>query len=1098
MSDKLLSSQEIFNRCFINNSLIINPTDYFSTQNFLNAIFDSSNNALRISVNGGEGITYWQAPVATIGDLPLTGGTGETRIVRDAGDGVPGIYTFDGVSWVVSGGGNSNDLGWFATPLALTTAHPTADDGNFAIVGTTDTVWVWDSDTTSWLDTGLNGLVTSVFGRTGPVTAQANDYTWNQINKATSSLADITTRSAGDLSSGNLNIARMPVGGIWGLTSPLSMTAPTYTKALTFDAVYYYDGAVFTDNTEDAKYRDSNITLFESTTDMTYVGLVDTPPQAIGLGLYDYTETGATLVLEYWNGSAWTPAVFVDDTNGLNKDGALLVTLQGDEAKTIVNGLNSYWLRLSSSTQADATPIASVIAPYDSIASFSVNGDTAPNYSMSVTAGGTTVWRSPSSIDPDASLRIGYDSRWEEHFIRFTATNYEVELNKDHLSITDNSSDMYRGQYYARQWGIYNDTRVIQIVADTFMGQLDVTRNVTGSPNYNLLSRIDVADGVNAHLSLRKNDLGIGTPDYHWFSATQDSLEFIKRISGVLSTIFRIDASSGTGSITMLGHATALASISTGLADNDKLVTKGYVDDKTWDASDITTGNIDIARMPTGGSWSLSSPLTIASSGLGTVGSPNLILGSNGSGINPTIGFYQTLSSNTNILGLSIGGSKIWESRYNSIGIPTSMFSLAAGAFINEFSSDGTMAGNSTYAVPTESAVVTYVGANTFWNRTGTILSPKTAGDNVELTTATQVKELLTLKNTNTSAESITTIAWHDEDGLAFDMYYHKIDTNVGNFEIYDNRAGFEAFRIYMGSGNAFVRGGFIVNNGAVDSDFIIRKLTSGDAYQYDAGNDAHLWGGTTYTIAAETYKFYKAGGNNNFYIETNSTNNARAIVKNGDGNWAMGVGSGGNWTLSRIGTFGNAIQVDNAVAGNNLILNLASGNTIFNGAYLDWDFTIRKLTSGSALVYDAGLDRITLGSVLGLANGTVSLPSLIFDGETTTGLYRKAANSLSIATQATERFNIDASGIVSINSLSAPSDGTIPVASTTGALSLSTALITSSPTGGSMLNLAEYASDPSSGLLAGDIWIVANGSGSKLLKYYDGSVKYSVELTQE
>lgn len=39
------------------------------------------------------------------------------------------------------------------------------------------------------------GAVTSVYGRVGNVTAQAGDYTWAQINKATSSIADITNKS---------------------------------------------------------------------------------------------------------------------------------------------------------------------------------------------------------------------------------------------------------------------------------------------------------------------------------------------------------------------------------------------------------------------------------------------------------------------------------------------------------------------------------------------------------------------------------------------------------------------------------------------------------------------------------------------------------------------------------------------------------------------------------------------------------------------------------------------------------------------------------------------------------------------------------------
>ena len=43
--------------------------------------------------------------------------------------------------------------------------------------------------------------VSSVFGRSGVVTAQTNDYTWLQVNKATSSLADIATRNFADLQS---------------------------------------------------------------------------------------------------------------------------------------------------------------------------------------------------------------------------------------------------------------------------------------------------------------------------------------------------------------------------------------------------------------------------------------------------------------------------------------------------------------------------------------------------------------------------------------------------------------------------------------------------------------------------------------------------------------------------------------------------------------------------------------------------------------------------------------------------------------------------------------------------------------------------------
>lgn len=44
--------------------------------------------------------------------------------------------------------------GFYATYRALNEAHPTGKDGDWAIVGTTDTIWTWDSDTENWFDSG--------------------------------------------------------------------------------------------------------------------------------------------------------------------------------------------------------------------------------------------------------------------------------------------------------------------------------------------------------------------------------------------------------------------------------------------------------------------------------------------------------------------------------------------------------------------------------------------------------------------------------------------------------------------------------------------------------------------------------------------------------------------------------------------------------------------------------------------------------------------------------------------------------------------------------------------------------------------------------
>jgi hypothetical protein len=55
-------------------------------------------------------------------------------------------------------GGSGYNLGWYATELALNTAHPTGNDGEFALVGSTDTVWIWDGDTNAWVDSGSGAI----------------------------------------------------------------------------------------------------------------------------------------------------------------------------------------------------------------------------------------------------------------------------------------------------------------------------------------------------------------------------------------------------------------------------------------------------------------------------------------------------------------------------------------------------------------------------------------------------------------------------------------------------------------------------------------------------------------------------------------------------------------------------------------------------------------------------------------------------------------------------------------------------------------------------------------------------------------------------
>lgn len=57
-------------------------------------------------------------------------------------------------------------VGFYATYEALNAAQPTGKDGNWAIVGTTDTIWVWDSDTGTWKDTGESSKFANYYDKT--------------------------------------------------------------------------------------------------------------------------------------------------------------------------------------------------------------------------------------------------------------------------------------------------------------------------------------------------------------------------------------------------------------------------------------------------------------------------------------------------------------------------------------------------------------------------------------------------------------------------------------------------------------------------------------------------------------------------------------------------------------------------------------------------------------------------------------------------------------------------------------------------------------------------------------------------------------------
>lgn len=70
-------------------------------------------------------------------------------------------------------------VGWYPNYEALYAAHDTGYDGNWAIVGDTDTIWIWDSDTGVWKDTGESSRFANYYDKTQ---IDANFYGKTQID----------------------------------------------------------------------------------------------------------------------------------------------------------------------------------------------------------------------------------------------------------------------------------------------------------------------------------------------------------------------------------------------------------------------------------------------------------------------------------------------------------------------------------------------------------------------------------------------------------------------------------------------------------------------------------------------------------------------------------------------------------------------------------------------------------------------------------------------------------------------------------------------------------------------------------------------------
>lgn len=97
------------------------------------------------------------ASSATLSESWAVGGTGS----REGEDTNNAKYYAEQAQSVSQG-----QLGWYATPQDLQAAHPTGQNGQWAIIGSTDTIWTWDSDTSAWVDSGSQVDLSNYYTKT--------------------------------------------------------------------------------------------------------------------------------------------------------------------------------------------------------------------------------------------------------------------------------------------------------------------------------------------------------------------------------------------------------------------------------------------------------------------------------------------------------------------------------------------------------------------------------------------------------------------------------------------------------------------------------------------------------------------------------------------------------------------------------------------------------------------------------------------------------------------------------------------------------------------------------------------------------------------
>ncbi len=256
----------------------------------------------------------------------------------------------------------------------------------------------------------------------------------------------------------------------------------------------------------------------------------------------------------------------------------------------------------------------------------------------------------------------------------------------------------------------------------------------------------------------------------------------------------------------------------------------------------------------------------------------------------------------------------------------------------------------------------------------------------------------------------------------------------------------------------------------------------------------------TAATLGLGSTTTLNLGGGSAATIQTPSGNANLSLLANGSGTAALDSGASGTATLGN--TSATTVNIGNTAA---TTIGIGAGGSLARAISVGTGTGVDTINIGTG---GTGADLITIGSSanawnvtsggvlsLGTANNTAAAPTLTFTGDTDTGIYRSAANTLDLSAGSTNVQSLTAASSTFNSSVSTGTGTTAGFVFNTASLSTGTGLnlttgSSNTLTSGSLLSLASTSTglttgsllnvdySPASTTATGDLALIHLGSG--------------------